>query len=255
MRSLLITGAAGVVGGMLRDGLHGFAAETRIADLRATEAHEGERVMVGDVADLAFTRQAMAGCGACIHLAAISVEAPFDHILHANIQATWTVFEAARLEGCERVIFASSNHATGFYRVEARVGPEAPVRPDTFYGVSKDFGEAPGSLYHHKFGLRVACIRIGSALARPREPRHLATWLSPGDLVRLVKACLTAPDLGFAIVYGVSANRRNYWDLEPGRKIGFEPLDDAEAFAAEVDGSPVGEFQGGVRFTAQGTTP
>ena len=152
-------------------------------------------------------------------------------------------------------MFASSNHATGFYRVQDRIGPDAPVRPDTLYGVSKVFGEALGSLFHDKFGLRVACIRIGTALPRPREPRHLATWLSPGDLVRLIKACLTAPELGFAIVYGVSANRRGYWDLEPGRKLGYEPVDDAEAFATDVDGGPIGEFQGGTKFTADGTTP
>lgn len=255
MRRLLITGAAGLLGGMLRDGLRGFASEIRIADLQPLEAQHGEQAMVGDLADLAFTRRAIAGCDACIHLGAISVEASFEKILHANIQGTWAVYEAARLEGCERIVFASSNHATGFYKVEDRIGPDAPVRPDTYYGVSKVFGEALGSLYHDKFGLRVACVRIGTALPRPREPRHLATWLSPGDLIRLIKACLTAQHLGFAIVYGVSANRRGYWDLEPGRKLGYEPLDDAEGFAAEVDDSPVGEFQGGVKFTAEGTTP
>lgn len=255
MRRLLITGAGGLIGGMLRDGLQGFVPEVRITDLRPLEARDGEHAMIGDLADLAFMRHVIAGCDACIHLGAISVEAPFEQILHANILGTWALYEAARLEGCERIVFASSNHATGFYRVEDRIGPDAPVRPDTYYGVSKVFGEALGSLYHDKFGLRVACIRIGTALPRPREPRHLATWLSPGDLLRLIKACLTAQDLGFAIVYGVSANRRGYWDLEPGRGLGYEPVDDAEVFAAEVDESPVGEFQGGVKFTGEGTTP
>ena len=255
MHRLLITGAGGLVGGMLRDGLRGFAPEIRITDLRPLQARDGERALAGDPADLAFMCHVIAGCDACIHLGAISVEAPFEQLLHANIVGTWTVYEAARLEGCERIVFASSNHATGFYRVEDRIGPDAPVRPDTYYGVSKVFGEALGSLYHDKFGLRVACLHIGTALPRPRETRHLATWLSPGDLVRLIKACLTAQHLGFAIVYGVSANRRRYWDLEAGRRLGYEPVDDAEIFAAEVDDSPVGEFQGGVKFTGDGTTP
>lgn len=255
MRRLLITGAGGLVGGMLRDGLHGVADEVRLADIRPLTANDGETVLEGDVADLAFTRQAIAGCDACIHLAAISVEAPFEQILHANIKGTWAVFEAARLEGCARIVFASSNHVTGFYSTTNRIGPDSPVRPDTFYGASKVFGEAMGSLYHDKFGLRVACVRIGTALARPRELRHLATWLSPGDLIRLMTACLTAPELGFEIVYGVSANRRRYWDLEAGRKLGFEPVDDAEVFAADVAPVPAGDFQGGTKFTAQGSTP
>jgi uronate dehydrogenase len=252
MKRLLITGAAGGVGTMLRAGLHGVADETRLVDLRPID---GEEVMLGDITDLDFARRAIAGCDACVHLAAIPVEAPFDQILHSNLQGAWTVFEAARLEGCERVVFASSNHATGFYPITRHVRTSDPVRPDTYYGVSKVFGEALGSMYHDKFGLRVACIRIGSARPRPVDERHLSTWLSPGDLVRLVTACLTSPELGFAIVYGVSRNRRGWWDLEPGRRLGFEPRDDSEVYASEVEKIPAYEFQGGEEFTGPGSTP
>ncbi len=252
MRRLLITGAAGGVGTMLRAGLHDVADETRLVDLRSIE---GEDVMVGDITDLAFARSAIAGCDACVHLAAIPVEAPFDQILHSNLRGAWTVFEAARLEGCERIVFASSNHATGFYPITRQVTTSDPVRPDTYYGVSKVFGEALGSLYHDKFGLRLACIRIGSALPRPVDERHLSTWLSPGDLARLVTACLTSPDLGFAVVYGVSRNQRGWWDLEPGRRLGYEPQDDSEVYADEVEKIPAYEFQGGVKFTGHGSTP
>lgn len=255
LERLLITGAAGGVGGMLRGGIRGLARQTRLVDLREVETGEGEEALVGDVTDLGFLRAAISGCDACVHLAGIPGEAQFENILQTNIRGTWTVFEAARLEGCDRIVFASSNHATGFYPAGQRIGPEAPVRPDTYYGVSKAFGEALGSLYHDKFGLRVACLRIGTALPRPLEQRHLSTWLSPGDLARLVTACLTSPELGFAIVYGVSANRRGWWDLEPGRRLGYEPVDDAEDFAGEVEPTPVGERQGGPRFTDPGTTP
>jgi uronate dehydrogenase len=246
MNRVLITGAAGGVGTMLRAGLHGIADETRLVDLSSID---GEDVMVGDITDLAFARRAIAGCDACVHLAAIPVEAPFDQILHSNVRGAWTVFEAARLEGCERIVFASSNHATGFYPITRHITTTDPVRPDTFYGVSKVFGEALGSMYYDKFGLRVACIRIGSALPRPVDERHLSTWLSPGDLARLVTACLTSPDLGFAIVYGVSRNRRVWWDLEPGRRLGYEPQDDSEVYADEVEKIPDYEFQGGEKFT------
>ena len=252
---LLITGAAGTVGGMLRDGLRALADELRLLDTRRLEPRPGEEVMEGDIADLSVARRAVAGCDACVHLAGIPVEAPFDQILHGNIEGTWAVFEAARLEGCPRIVFASSNHATGFHRVGDATGPDSPLRPDTYYGVSKVFGEALGRMYHDKFGLRVACLRIGSALARPLERRHLSTWLSPGDLNRLVAACLSSPDLGFAIVYGASANTRGWWDLESGRRLGYAPQDDSEAFAEEVTDRPVGEFQGGPKFTDPGTTP
>lgn len=240
---------------MLRRGLRGLAAETVLFDVREVTPESGERMAVGDVTNLDQVRAAIAGCDGCVHLAGIPVEASFQDILHSNIAGTWAVFEAARLEGCPRVVFASSNHATGFYPVGQPVGPDSPVRPDTFYGVSKVVGEALGRLYHDKFGLRVACLRIGTALERPLEERHLSTWLSPGDLARLVSACLTSPDLGFAIVYGVSANKRGWWDLAPGRRLGYNPLDDAEDFAGTVERKPVGDRQGGPRFTDPGTTP
>ena len=255
VQRLLITGAAGEVGRLLRGEIRGLAVNTRLLDLRQPDTVEDEEVILGDVADLAVARRAIAGCDACVHLAAIPVEAPFDQILHANIQGTWALFEAARLEGCDRVVFATTNHVTGFYPTTQRIGPSDPVRPDTYYGVSKVFGEALGSLYHDKFGLRVACIRIGTAIPRPVDARHLSTWLSPGDLGRLVTACLTSPDLGFAIVYGASANRRGWWDLEPGRKLGYEPQDDAEVYVNDVEPVAPDRFQGSDAYTGPGSTP
>ena len=254
MLRLAITGAAGTVGGMLRGSLAGLADQTRLVDVRSLETGPGEEFLQADVTDLETARRALAGCDACVHLAAIPAEAPFEDILRVNLRGTWAVFEAARLEGCPRIVFASSNHVTGFHPAGERIGPEAPLRPDTYYGASKAFGEALGRLYHDKFGLRVACLRIGTALPRPQEVRHLSTWLSPADLGRLVRACLTSPELGFAIVYGVSHNTRGWWDLEGGRRLGYEPQDDAEAFAGDVADVPVGEFQGGLAFTAPGTT-
>jgi uronate dehydrogenase len=252
---LLITGAAGTVGTMLLQGLRGsLAAKMRLLDINPISPEIGEEFVRGDVTDLAVVRKAISDCDACVHLAAIPVESTFEKILQTNIRGTWAVFEAARLEGCPRVVFASSNHATGYYAVDHRISPSDPARPDSYYGASKLFGEALGSLYHDKYGMRVACIRIGSALPRPVDERHLSTWLSPGDLTRLVTACLTSPELGYAIVYGASANRRGWWDLEPGRRLGYEPMDDAEAFAAEVEPGPPDEFQGGT-FTRPEATP
>src|SRR5919201_1640270 len=175
MNRLLVTGASGTVGGILRDGLRDLANEVRLLDLRPVEPREREIFVQGDVSDLESVRRAIAGCDACVHLAGQPVEAPFEHILNVNIRGTWAVFEAARREGCLRIVFASSNHATGFHKVGDRIGPESPLRPDTYYGVSKAFGEALGRMYHDKFGIPVACLRIGSALPKPQDVRHLST--------------------------------------------------------------------------------
>lgn len=255
MKRLVVTGAAGGVGTLLRPGLGGVADETRLVDLKAVDPAQGEVCVVGDITDLAFARRALDGCQACVHLAAIPTEDTFEAILHSNLRGAWAVFEAARLEGCERIVFASSNHATGFYPVERRIGPNDPVRPDSYYGVSKVFGEALGSLYHDKFGIRVACLRIGGARPKPLDERDLSIWLSPGDLGRLVRACLTSPDLGFAIVYGASRNTRGWWDLDTAQQLGYEPQDDAEDYADQVLRIPEFRFQGGDKFTAEGSTP
>jgi nucleoside-diphosphate-sugar epimerase len=191
----------------------------------------------------------MRDMNACIHLAAISTEAQFPEILRANIVGTWTVFQAARLEGCRRIVFASSNHVTGFASVGERVTSGSAFQPDTYYGVSKLTGEGIGSLYHDKFGLEIACVRIGTFAERPTESRHLSTWLSPRDCVNLFEACLTARELGFSIIYGVSRNKRGWWDLSEARRLGYDPIDDAENYASEIPAGSPARYQGGDEFT------
>jgi uronate dehydrogenase len=245
MRRLLITGAAGNIGSVLRAGMRGTADVIRLMDVRPLEAEAGEEVIVADVRSLEDTRRGVAGGEAVVHLAGIPDEVEFDAILEANMRGTYSVFEAARLEGCRRVVFASSNHAIGYYPIDEVVGTDAPVRPDTYYGVSKVFGEALGSLYHDRDGLEAVCLRIGSFLPAPSAPRHLRTWLSHGDAVQLVQRSLQAPDVGFLIVYGVSANRRSLWTRDGWDRLGYAPQDDAEAFAGELGEEPSYRFHGG----------
>jgi uronate dehydrogenase len=123
----------------------------------------------------------MDGVDATVHLAGIPQEDSFDRILETNVVGTYNVFEAARNQGCPRVVFASSLHVTGFYDAGERISPELPVRPDSFYGVGKACGENLGRLYADKHGLQVVCVRIGAFAERPTTPRHLSTWLSPRD--------------------------------------------------------------------------
>jgi uronate dehydrogenase len=237
---VLITGAAGKIGRALRTGLSG-RYPLRLLDVAPQEAAgPGEEVIMLDLSDRAATEAAMEGVGVVLHLAAIPDEASFDDILAGNVETTYSVFEAARRAGVRRVVFASSHHVIGFYPRGETVGPDDPVRPDSFYGVSKVFGEALGRLYADKYGLEVVCLRIGSFAERPTTPRQLSTWLSPRDCVELVRRCLDAPAVGFTVVYGVSANTRSWWKDDAAASLGYRAQDNAEEFAAHVEEPPPG---------------
>jgi uronate dehydrogenase len=252
--TVLLTGAAGGIGSHLRAPLREQASELRITDIAPLEAlAPNEVAIVADLADEAAIGAAADGADAVVHLGGIPSERAFADILGPNVIGTRNVFEAARRGGARRIVYASSNHVTGMYASGHPLDGTDPVRPDSLYGVSKAFGEALGRMYVDKFGLEVVCLRIGSFQPRPRMARELSTWLSPADMTRLTLAALTHPDVGFEIVYGVSANRRSWWSPEPGLRIGYEPQDDAEAFAAELEGDP-GALQGG-DFTAPDLHP
>jgi uronate dehydrogenase len=177
---VLITGAAGRLGTILREGLRGRFDALRLLDVASLgPGQPGEELVTADVRDLFAVTDAMDGIDAVIHLAGIPHEDTFERILESNVVGTYHVFEAARRQGCARVVLASSLHVTGFYPAETRIGPDAPPRPDSFYGVGKAFGEALGRLYADKHGIEVLCLRIGTLAERPTTPRHLSTWLSP----------------------------------------------------------------------------
>jgi len=231
---LLLTGAAGALGQYLRPRLAKRPAGLRSSDLQDPGApHPGEEIVRGDLGDAGFVDRLVKGCSAIVHFGAIATEDDVDKIWHANFHGTFHIYDAARRHGVKRIVFASSNHAIGFHRTGDRLDVTAVQKPDTMYGVSKAFGEDLGSLMADKFGLEVACLRIGSALPEPKAPRHLSTWLSYPDLLRLVEACLDAPRLHFTIVYGASNNDRGWWDNSKSG-IDYRPQDNAERFAAKI---------------------
>jgi len=257
-KTILLTGAAGVLGRWLRPRLL-ERYDLRSADrVDPAPAHNtGETLAVADLADLAQVERLVQGVDGVLHFGGRSVEDAWAEILHSNIVGCYNLFEAARRQSVKRIVFASSNHAIGYHRTGERLAVDATIRPDTRYGVSKAFGEAVGSYYADKFGLEVACLRIGSALPKPTARRHLSTWLSYPDLLRLVVACLEAPELHFSVLYGVSANARSWWDNSGAAGIGYRPEDNAEEFAATIlanepppaPDDPTARFQGGP-FTA-----
>ena len=241
---ILITGAAGRIGTYLRRGLPALGWRLRLLDAKLPDnLASTEEAVVADIRDTASMDSAVRGVDAVVHLAGLASEAPFADICAANIVGTQAVFDAARRAGVPRIVYASSNHAVGFTPRQPLVSVDVPIRPDTSYGVSKAFGEAVARFFVDRYGMRVACLRIGSCEDEPSSVRSLSTWLSPGDMVRLTHACLTAGNLDFAIVYGISANTRGWWDLGPGRALGYEPADDAEGYAPRVLAAAGGELR------------
>ncbi|AXG77222.1 NAD-dependent epimerase/dehydratase family protein [Streptomyces paludis] len=247
-RTVLLTGAAGGLGTLMRGLLPAYGYELRLLDMVPVEGEPG--ALTVDLADKEALREAVRGVDAVIHLAGISLEASFEKILRANIEGTYNLYEAARAEGVRRVVFASSNHAVGFTprpqgdsedagdgdrRAGGALIPvEVPHRPDTFYGLSKCFGEDLSQFYWDKFGLETVSVRIGSCFPEPTSVRMLSLWMSPADCARLFHAALTADGVGHTVVYGSSANTRLWWDLTSARALGYEPRDDSEPYAEKL---------------------
>lgn len=253
-KRVLLTGAAGGIGTMLRSLLKGVYSELRLSDIAEPQGlGKDENFVPADLADMAAVEKIVKGADGIIHLGGVSIEKPWEMIHQANIVGGYNLFEAARRHGVKRVVFASSNHAMGFYRRNRRVGTEALVRPDSRYGVSKAFGEALGALYADKYGLRVLCIRIGNVTDKPADLRRLSIWISPGDLVQLIRIGLEHPALTYEVVYGASDNARSWWDNAAAFRLGYQPTGRAEdhvahalAGQAKLARDPVGDlFQGG----------
>lgn len=262
---ILITGAAGGMGRLMRPRLRRDGRVLRLLDVAApAPAEPGERVelVTGSVTDPAAMANACAGVDAIIHLGGHSRETAWADTVEVNISGTHTVLEAARLAGVPRVVLASSNHAVGFREVTevTAAGPgglpaDSSPRPDTYYGVSKAAIEALGSLYHSRFGMDVIAVRIGSCFETPLPlgPRGLITWLSPDDGARLFEACLAAPAPGYRLIWGVSDNTRRICSLAEAEALGYKSLDNAERYADQLlagDGAEALKFPyvGGAAF-------
>ena len=257
--TLLLTGAAGGVGTALRERLKANCTVLRLSDrVDFGPAQAGEEMALADLSDAAAVSAMVQGCQAIVHMGGVSVEGPFNPILQANIVGVYNLYEAARQHGVKRVVFASSNHVTGFYRQSETITPDHPPRPDSLYGVSKAFGEDLSRMYFDRYGIETACVRIGSAFAEPRDRRMLASWLSFDDLHRLITACLTTPVLGHSIIFGMSDNAVSWYDNASVRHVGYVPQDSSDKFREAIYArtpepdvtDPAVQYQGGTFLMA-----
>jgi uronate dehydrogenase len=253
-RKILLTGAAGGLGQALRQRLKANCEVLRLSDrVSLGEPAACEEIVLADLADAAAVSEMVRGVDAIVHMGGMSVEGPFGPILQANIVGVYNLYEAARVHGVKRVVFASSNHVTGFYRQSETITADQPPRPDGLYGVSKAFGEDLSRFYFDRYGIETACVRIGSSFPEPKDRRMLATWLSFDDLHRLITACLSTPVLGHTIIFGMSDNAVTWWDNAQARHVGYVPQDSSDVFrdavyartAAPDLSDPAVQFQGG----------
>ena len=254
MARILLTGAAGGIGTHLRKILKPVYPDMRLSDLKKPgDLAANEEFVAADLARIDEVERAVDGIDGIIHMGGFSVEGPWETILQANIIGCYNLFEAARRKGVKRVVFASSNHAVGFYPRHHHIGVDVTVRPDSRYGVSKVFGEAVGALYADKHGMKVTCLRIGNFGDMPLDQRRLSIWLKPDDLVQLCRIGLEHLDLRYEIFYGASWNERGWWDNHKAYDYGYRPTgrgedhrEHAMAEQAKLKPDPIGDFfQGG----------
>ena len=261
-RRIVFTGAAGGVGTMVRPLLARLYPGLVLSDrVKPKDLLPGETFVAADLTRPDEVAALVKGAHSVIHLGGYSVEGTWEQILNANIIGCHNMFEAARQAGVKRLIFASSNHAVGFYPRRRKIGTDVTVRPDSRYGVSKAFGEALGALYSDKHGMAVTCLRIGNVGPVPLDVRRLSIWISPEDIVQLFQIGLEHPDIRFEIFYGASDNEASWWDNSRAQRLGYRPTGKAEQHRAHAEAEqkklpsdPVGDlFQGGSFASAEFT--
>ena len=256
-----MTGAAGRIGSFLRPELAG-KYKLRLSDVKPVkDLQPGETFVRANIAKYSDMLRITKGVDAVVHFGGQSGEHDWEHILSANIIGFRNTLEAARVNGVKRFLVATSNHAVGFYRCDQTVDHRVYPKPDSRYGVSKVFNEALSSLYADRYGMEVFCMRIGNVNHAPIDRRRLGIWISARDMAQLVTIGIERPKLHFEVVYGISDNKRAWFDNANARRLGYKPQDQSEKYAKEViqrDGlpgtSPADIYQGGTHCMSEGGT-
>ncbi|MBC7941053.1 MAG: NAD(P)-dependent oxidoreductase [Chitinophagaceae bacterium] len=258
MNRILLTGAAGKVARSVRPHIAALCKELRLTDIAPFDADgPHQEVRVADLADPAAVPALLEGVDAIVHFAGYPREAPWSVLLDANIRTVVNLWEAAAAAGVERIVYASSNHAVGYYPRSERIDARVPERPDGRYGATKVFMEAVAQLYADKNGLKAFGMRIGYCGPEPLDARMLSHWLHPEDLAQLIGVGLTV-NCHHEIVYGISANSASWYDNARATAMGYRPRHSADHYAAALAGKvttdPVTERYQGGSFAADGHT-
>ncbi len=234
---VVLTGASGAVGTMLRPYLLSRFGRLRLTDLVPPRTLTADETFVrADLTGLEAALEATRGADAVVHLAGLPGEGTWERVIAASMITTVNALEAARINGVGRFVFASSNHVIGYYPRTRRLTAEERVLPDSRYGVAKVFGEGALALYAEKYGMKCMSIRIGTVIDRPRMLRELSTFHHPEDLAQLIAIGVQHPQVGNEIVWGQSDNARSWWDNSRAEALGYRPMHRAEdhlAFAME----------------------
>jgi len=250
MKKLFITGGSGLIGSILNNHLK---KDYEILNLDINNSKKSSETIVGDMNNYNDVLSGSEGSFSIIHLGAVvSVDSNWDLVLKNNIESTRNVYESARINKVKKVIFASSNHAVGLFENDDPykqivkgnyenidhnnipvIDHNVPIRPDSYYGISKAYGESMGRFYFEEHGIESINLRIGTVqkVDTPTNSiSHFATWLSHKDIAQLVEKSLSSK-LGFEIFYGVSNNKWRFWDIENAyKKIGYQPVENAENY-------------------------
>jgi uronate dehydrogenase len=234
--TILLTGASGRLGTVLRKGLAPLCRVLRLSDVvEVKDLQPNEEAVICDLGDMGAVMNACSGVDAIVHFGGAPLERPWEEILNANIRGSYHIYEGARTHGVRRVVYASSVHAIGFHALETHIDAESAHRPDSLYGLSKCFVEDLGRLYWDKFGVESAMLRIFSSFPEPADRRMLWSWLSFDDCIRLVTAALTAPRVAFTVSFGISDNTLKPVDNRLAGHLGFHPKDTTEPYRPSVE--------------------
>ncbi|KIL49450.1 NAD-dependent epimerase/dehydratase family protein [Jeotgalibacillus soli] len=237
MGKVLLTGAAGGLGTILTKALSDQFDLVLTNRSKNEELPENIPFIEADLNDFDAILNIMEeyDIETVLHFGGLPVEHEFEEILDANIRGTYHIYEAARRTGVKRVVYASSIHAVGFLKATDRpYDIHSETRPDTFYGLSKVYGENLGKLYADKFGLEVINVRICDAEEKPTSRGQLYNWLSYNDLIQLFQKSITATIDSVVTIYGISNNTRSFFTVEPDNPLGYAPQDNAEDYEKEI---------------------
>ncbi|MEO0399333.1 MAG: NAD(P)-dependent oxidoreductase [Pseudomonadota bacterium] len=240
-KRILLTGAAGMLGSYLRPRLRTCCDHLRVSDIKAIDQNDdnaNDEIVTCRLEDGPAMIRLVDGVDAIVHLGAAcdyDTANALTALLEPNVVGAYNLYEAARLHGVKRIVFASSHHVIGRYRQSETIDASAAPRPDSLYAVTKLFGENVARLYYDRYQIETVCLRIGSCFAEPTDRRMLATWFSFDDLYRAVAAALEAPAVDFSILFGVSRNKRVFWSNVGVEHLGYVPEDDADNWRAQID--------------------